>query len=65
MPPFTAEAMAANQSLVDLIIKIARRKWATPAQVVLAWLLAQKPWNGVAADCFRAGMLSNDLSRYS
>jgi aryl-alcohol dehydrogenase-like predicted oxidoreductase len=43
-PRFAAEARAANQALVDLISSFAARKKATPAQVALAWLLAQKPW---------------------
>ncbi len=43
-PRFTAEARAANQAVVDLLTKIASKKNATPAQVALAWLLAQKPW---------------------
>jgi aryl-alcohol dehydrogenase-like predicted oxidoreductase len=44
LPRFTPEALKANQSLVDLLAKIAERKKATPAQIALAWLLAQKPW---------------------
>ncbi len=44
VPRFTPEARKANQALVDLLRKIAERKKATPAQVALAWLLAQKPW---------------------
>ncbi len=44
MPRFTPEAIKANQALVDGLGKIARRLQATPAQVALAWLLAQKPW---------------------
>lgn len=43
-PRFTPEARKANQVLVDLIGRISSQKHATPAQVVLAWLLAQKPW---------------------
>lgn len=43
-PRFTEEARAANQALVDLLNAIAKRKKATPAQIALAWLLAQKPW---------------------
>jgi len=43
-PRFTPEAMQANQSLVDLITRIADAKGATPAQIALAWLLAQDPW---------------------
>src|SRR5213595_635082 len=44
LPRFTPEARKANQTLVDLLGAIAKRKKATPAQVALAWLLAQKPW---------------------
>jgi aryl-alcohol dehydrogenase-like predicted oxidoreductase len=44
IPRFTPEARKANQALVDLLGKIAQRKNATPAQIALAWLLAQKPW---------------------
>jgi aryl-alcohol dehydrogenase-like predicted oxidoreductase len=44
IPRFTPEARKANQALVDLIGEIARRKDATPAQIALAWILAQKPW---------------------
>ncbi len=44
LPRFTPEARKANQALVDLLGKIAKRKKATPAQIALAWLLAQKPW---------------------
>ena len=43
-PRFTPEARAANQAVVDLLRKIAYQKSGTPAQVALAWLLAQKPW---------------------
>jgi aryl-alcohol dehydrogenase-like predicted oxidoreductase len=43
-PRFTPEARKANQALVDLLGSIAQRKNATPAQIALAWLLAQKPW---------------------
>ncbi len=44
VPRFTPEARKANQALVELISQVAERKQATPAQVALAWLLAQKPW---------------------
>jgi len=44
LPRFTAEAMKANQAFVDLLATIAKQKNATPAQIALAWLLAQKPW---------------------
>lgn len=43
-PRFAPEARAANMALVDLLKRIAERKYATPAQIALAWLLAQKPW---------------------
>jgi aryl-alcohol dehydrogenase-like predicted oxidoreductase len=44
IPRFTPEARKANRALVDLLGKIAKGKRATPAQIALAWLLAQKPW---------------------
>ena len=44
LPRFTPEALKANQALVGLLRKIAQRKKGTPAQIALAWLLAQKPW---------------------
>jgi aryl-alcohol dehydrogenase-like predicted oxidoreductase len=44
VPRFTAEARKANRAVVDLLIEIGRGKEATPAQIALAWLLAQKPW---------------------
>jgi aryl-alcohol dehydrogenase-like predicted oxidoreductase len=44
LPRFTPEARKANQTLVDLLAKIGQQKNATPAQIALAWLLAQKPW---------------------
>jgi aryl-alcohol dehydrogenase-like predicted oxidoreductase len=44
LPRFTPQARKANQVLVDLLGQIAQRKNATPAQIALAWLLAQKPW---------------------
>jgi aryl-alcohol dehydrogenase-like predicted oxidoreductase len=44
LPRFTPEALKANQALVDLLGSIAKQKKATPAQIALAWLLAQKPW---------------------
>ena len=43
-PRFTAEAMAKNEALVELLKRIAAEKAATPAQIALAWLLARKPW---------------------
>lgn len=44
LPRFTPEALKANQTLIDLLGRIAERKNATPAQIALAWLLAQKSW---------------------
>src|SRR5437899_7449449 len=44
VPRFTAEARKANQAIVDVLRRIAEKKRATPAQIALAWLLAQKPW---------------------
>jgi aryl-alcohol dehydrogenase-like predicted oxidoreductase len=44
LPRFTPEAMQTNQALVDVLKTIAEQKKATPAQIALAWLLAQRPW---------------------
>src|SRR6185436_8570303 len=44
LPRFTPEALKTNQALIDLLARIAKRKKATPAQIALAWVLAQKPW---------------------
>jgi aryl-alcohol dehydrogenase-like predicted oxidoreductase len=44
LPRFTPEALKANQALITLLGGIAEQKKATPAQIALAWLLAQKPW---------------------
>jgi aryl-alcohol dehydrogenase-like predicted oxidoreductase len=44
LPRFTPDALKANQALIDLLTTIGERKKATPAQIALAWLLAQKPW---------------------
>lgn len=44
LPRFTSEALEKNQALIDLLKRIAKEKKATPAQIALAWLLAQKPW---------------------
>src|SRR5450631_1196822 len=44
LPRFTPEARKANQTVVDLLTNIGKQKGATPAQIALAWLLAQKPW---------------------
>src|SRR5207237_10091029 len=44
VPRFAPDALKANMALVDLVRQVATRKRATPAQIALAWLLAQKPW---------------------
>src|SRR5204862_1644371 len=44
VPRFSPEARKANQALVDLLQRVAKKKNATPAQIALAWVLAQKPW---------------------
>jgi aryl-alcohol dehydrogenase-like predicted oxidoreductase len=44
LPRFTTEARKANQAVVDLLTNIGKQKEATPAQIALAWLLAQRPW---------------------
>jgi aryl-alcohol dehydrogenase-like predicted oxidoreductase len=44
LPRFTSDALEANQAMIDLLGKIAERKKATPAQIALAWLAAQKSW---------------------
>jgi aryl-alcohol dehydrogenase-like predicted oxidoreductase len=44
VPRFTPEARKANMALVDIVKSVAARKGTTPAQIALAWLLAQKPW---------------------
>lgn len=44
LPRFTPDALKANQALIDLLGSIAEQKHVTPAQIALAWLLAQKPW---------------------
>jgi len=44
LPRFTPEALKANQALIELLASMGKRKKATPAQIALAWLLAQKPW---------------------
>src|SRR5271157_433776 len=44
VPRFTPENRKANQAMVDLLGRVAEQKKATPAQIALAWLLAQKPW---------------------
>lgn len=61
IPRFAAEARAANQALVDLIGVFAARHRATPAQVALAWLLAQKPWIAPIPGTTRLDRLDENL----
>lgn len=61
LPRFTPEAMAANQALVDLLKQIGDRKKATPAQIALAWLLAQKPWIVPIPGTTKLGRLEENL----
>jgi len=61
LPRFTPEARTANQALVDLLSEIAARKDATPAQVALAWLLAQKPWIVPIPGTTKPGRLTENL----
>lgn len=61
LPRFTPEAMAANQALVDLLKQIGDRKKATPAQIALAWLLAQKPWIVPIPGTTKVGRLEENL----
>jgi aryl-alcohol dehydrogenase-like predicted oxidoreductase len=61
IPRFTPEARGANQALVDLLSAIAHRKQATPAQIALAWLLAQKPWIALIPDTRRLERLEENI----
>ena len=61
MPRFTAEARKANQALVDLLHRLAARKEATPAQLALAWLLAQKPWITPIPGTTKPGRLEENI----
>lgn len=61
VPRFAPEARKANQVLVDLLQKIAERKKATPAQIALAWLLAQKPWIVPIPGTTKLGRLEENL----
>ena len=61
LPRFAPEARKANQVLVDLLGKIADRKKATPAQIALAWLLAQKPWIVPIPGTTKLGRLDENL----
>jgi aryl-alcohol dehydrogenase-like predicted oxidoreductase len=61
VPRFTPEARKANRALVDLLRKVAERKKATPAQIALAWLLAQKPWIVPIPGTTKPGRLEENL----
>jgi aryl-alcohol dehydrogenase-like predicted oxidoreductase len=61
VPRFTPEARKANQALVHLLEEVARRKKATPAQIALAWLLAQKPWIAPIPGTTKPGRLEENL----
>ena len=65
VPRFTAEARKANQALVDLLGEIAKRKKATPAQIALAWLLAQKPWIVPIPGTTKLGRLEENIGAVS
>jgi len=62
VPRFTPENRKANQVVVDLVSDIARRKNATPAQVALAWVLAQKPWIAPIPGTTKLRRLEENLS---
>ena len=65
VPRFTPEARKANQALVDLLQAIGERKRATPAQIALAWLLAQKPWIVPIPGTTKLGRLEENLGAVS
>lgn len=62
IPRFTAQAMAANQALVDLLRRVGQRHEASPAQVALAWLMAQKPWIVPLFGTRKLGRLDENLA---
>ena len=61
LPRFTADAIRANQAFVDLLARMAGEKGATPAQIALAWLLAQKPWIAPIPGTTRLDRLEENL----
>ena len=65
VPRFTPEARKANQVLVDLLRTIGQRKGATPAQIALAWLLAQKPWIVPIPGTTKAARLEENIGAVS
>ncbi|MDA0204139.1 MAG: aldo/keto reductase [Acidobacteria bacterium] len=62
LPRFTAEARIANRTLVDLLGRVAEQKRATPAQIALAWLLAQKPWIVPIPGTTKPGRLEENIA---
>jgi aryl-alcohol dehydrogenase-like predicted oxidoreductase len=62
VPRFTPEARKANQALVDLLRTIGERKKATPAQIAIAWLLAQKPWIVPIPGTTKLGRLEENIA---
>jgi len=62
LPRFTPEARKANQALIELLAQIAARKSATPAQIALAWLLAQKPWIVPIPGTTKLGRLEENIA---
>jgi aryl-alcohol dehydrogenase-like predicted oxidoreductase len=65
LPRFTPEALKANQALINLLASIGERKKATPAQIALAWLLAQKPWMVPIPGTTKLGRLDENLGAVS
>ncbi len=65
LPRFSPEALAANQSLVDVLQEIAGRMHATPAQICLAWLLSRKPWIVPIPGTTNLGRLEENLAAAS
>jgi aryl-alcohol dehydrogenase-like predicted oxidoreductase len=65
LPRFTPEAMKANQAVVDLLAAIAAEKDATPAQIALAWILAQKPWIAPIPGTTRLDRLEENIGAVS
>src|SRR6266852_4699596 len=65
VPRFTPEARKANQALVELLRKIGERKNATPAQLALAWLLAQKPWIATIPGTTKLNRLAENIGAAS
>jgi aryl-alcohol dehydrogenase-like predicted oxidoreductase len=62
VPRFTPEARKANQALVDLLRTIGEQKKATPAQIAIAWLLAQKPWIVPIPGTTKLGRLEENIA---